>query len=86
TYGRFDQATDVYGLGALAYFLLTGDPPGDSDQRLPAAQRNPVLPESATDLFARALADEKHARFATVLDFQRAFDDFAADVAAGGDT
>jgi hypothetical protein len=86
TYGRFDQATDVYGLGALAYFLLTGDPPGDTAQRLPAAERNPALPETANDLFARALAEEKHERFATVLDFQRAFDGFAADVATGGDT
>lgn len=85
TFGRFDQATDVYGLGALSYFLLTGDPPGTGDQRLPAAERNPVLPESANDLFARALSDEKHTRFATVLDFQRAFDDFVADVRDGGD-
>jgi hypothetical protein len=84
TYGRFDQATDVYGLGALAYFLLTGDPPGESEQRLPASERNPALPEGVNDLFERALAPEKHARFATVLDFQRAFDDLTADIAGGG--
>ncbi|MGB9966012.1 protein kinase [Halobacterium hubeiense] len=84
TYGRFDQATDVYGLGALTYFLLTGEPPGDSDDRIPASERNPALPEGADDLFARALAPEKRARFATVLDFQRALDDLAADVAEVG--
>lgn len=84
TYGRFDQATDVYGLGALAYFLLTGDPPGGSEQRLRASERNPALPEQVDDLFRRALADEKPARFATVLDFQRAFDDFAAGLTSGG--
>ncbi|MCG1002911.1 MULTISPECIES: protein kinase [Halobacterium] len=80
TYGRFDQATDVYGLGALAYFLLTGEPPGSRDTRIPASERNPALPEEADDLFARALAPEKRARFATVLDFQRAFDDLAAGI------
>ncbi|CQH54606.1 ARM/HEAT repeat protein / protein kinase domain protein [Halobacterium hubeiense] len=80
TYGRFDQATDVYGLGALTYFLLTGEPPGSGDERIPASERNPALPASADDLFARALAPEKRARFATVLDFQRALDDFAANL------
>ncbi|NIB99333.1 protein kinase [Halobacterium sp. R2-5] len=80
TYGRFDQATDVYGLGALAYFLLTGEPPGDGDSRVPASEQNPALPEAADALFRRAMAPEKRVRFATVLDFQRAFDDFAADL------
>ncbi|MCD2199358.1 protein kinase [Halobacterium sp. KA-4] len=80
TYGRFDQATDVYGLGALTYFLLTGEPPGKEEKRIPASEQNPALPGSADDLFARALAPEKRARFATVLDFQRALDDFTADL------
>lgn len=79
TYGRFDQATDVFGLGALTYHVLTGEPPDQSGGLVPATERNPELPESADDLFELSLAAEKPARFATVLDFQRALDDFASE-------
>lgn len=80
-YGEFDQSTDVFGLGALTYGLLTGTAPtGGSGGRVAATELNPDLPESVEDLFARALAPEKAARFATVLDFQRALDEFTAAV------
>ncbi|WP_232688491.1 protein kinase domain-containing protein [Halobacterium zhouii] len=80
-YGEFDQSTDVFGLGALTYGLLTGTAPstGGSD-RIDATELNPDLPASVEKLFARALAPEKASRFATVLDFQRALDELAADV------
>lgn len=86
TYGRFDQATDVFGLGALTYHVLTGDPPATDGNLVPATQRNPELPASADDLFELSLAPEKMARFATVLDFQRAFDEFATDLVEEGDS
>lgn len=83
-YGEFDQSTDVFGLGALTYGLLTGTAPAtDSGNRVPATELNPHLPESTDDLFARALAPEKPARFATVLDFQRALDEYTDDVLEG---
>lgn len=85
TYGRFDQATDVFGLGALAYHVLTGEPPATESDLVAATQRNPDLPDSADDIFELSLAPEKQARFATVLDFQRAFDEFATDLVEGGE-
>ena len=81
-YGGFDQSTDVFGLGALTYGLLTGiAPAGGSGELVAATELNADLPESVTSLFARALAPEKAARFATVLDFQRALDELSADIA-----
>ncbi|MFC3476217.1 HEAT repeat domain-containing protein [Halobacterium litoreum] len=80
TYGRFDQATDVFGLGAVTYFLLTGERPVTGGELVPATRQNPALPASADDLFALSVVDEKPGRFDTVLDFQRALDGVAADV------
>jgi len=80
TYGRFDQSTDVFGLGALAYYLLTGEEPIAGGTVVPASSRNPALPEAVDSLFDRSLADTKQTRFETVLDFQTAFDELAADL------
>jgi len=80
TYGRFDQSTDVFGLGALAYFLLTGEPPGPGETVVPASHRNPALPAAVDSFFDRSLATDKQARFETVLEFQAAFDRLAGDL------
>ncbi|MDH5021120.1 protein kinase domain-containing protein [Halobacterium rubrum] len=81
TYGRFDQSTDVFGLGALAYYLLTGEPPVTGESVVPASHRNPALPAAVDSLFDRSLATDKQARFETVLGFQTAFDRLAGDLA-----
>jgi serine/threonine protein kinase len=80
TYGRFDQSTDVFGLGALAYYLLTGEQPVAGGTVVAASRRNPALPEAVDSLFDRSLADAKQARFETVLGFQTAFDELATDL------
>jgi hypothetical protein len=47
---------------------------------VPASRRNPALPDAVDSLFERSLADDKQARFETVLAFQTAFDELAADL------
>jgi len=84
TYGRFDQSTDVFGVGALAYYLFTGEPPDADGEFVPATKWNPALPEAVEDLFSLSLAAEKTARYDTVLDFQRALDELAASLAEEG--
>jgi len=81
-FGRPDQATDVYQLGAVAYALFAGRPPfvGDADaiergvtggEPRPASERSPAAPEAVDDLLGRALAADKRARFETAEDFRR---------------
>ncbi|WP_134672406.1 HEAT repeat domain-containing protein [Halorussus marinus] len=81
-FGRPDQATDVYQLGALAYALFAGRPPfvdaaGEIVRDSPVAEpppvtdRSPGVPAAVDDLVARALAADKRARFETAADFRR---------------
>ncbi|WP_232701683.1 protein kinase [Halobacterium wangiae] len=84
TYGRFDQSTDVFGVGAMTYYLFTGEPPNATDDLVPAREWNPALPEGVEDLFALSLAAEKTARYDTVLDYQRSLDELAVTLAGEG--
>lgn len=48
-------AADVFGVGALAWLALVGEPPGPSFVRTPLAQAAPGLPEEFTALLERCL-------------------------------
>lgn len=81
-FGRPDQSTDVYQLGALCYALVADRPPfvGDPEAAVRKVRREEPAPPSefadgippaVDDLLGRALTKEKPARFETAEDFRR---------------
>lgn len=76
--------TDIYGLGATFYTLLTGEVPIDalyritslsaqkSDPLVPAHQLAPSVPVAVADILQRALAVNSSDRFTTVQEFWEA--------------
>ncbi|HEY1354122.1 MAG TPA: serine/threonine-protein kinase [Ktedonobacteraceae bacterium] len=76
--------TDIYGLGATLYALLTGTVPADAffrltqhlsrerDSLVPVQQLVPTLPDGVAAAIERALALESEQRFASVEDFWQA--------------
>ncbi len=86
-----DQRTDIYSLGAVGYFLLTGQPPFVRNQAMElmiAHARDPVppprslradIPHDVEAVIMRCLAKDAAARFASVAEL----DDALAACAAG---
>jgi serine/threonine-protein kinase len=82
-----DGRSDVYALGALAHFLLTGKPPFDSNAATavlgkhlnepapPIASRVPRLPRRLAEAIDRCLAKDPSARFATAEAFAEELND-----------
>ena len=67
-----DERTDQYALAALAYELLTGEPPVGSFP--PPSRLAPDLPPAVDQVIMKALKDSPIARYARVDDFAEAFD------------
>ncbi len=83
-YDKLDARSDIYSLGAVAYFLLTGRPPflGESpwdiiaahsrDPVEPPAKVNPALPEDLELVVIRCLAKLPANRYQTVDELEKA--------------
>lgn len=68
--GAPDHRADVFGLGALTYHLLTGEPPGEDPA--PPGTLRPGVPPSVDAVVLRALAADRNRRWPTAADFDEA--------------
>jgi hypothetical protein len=81
---RIDQRTDLFGLGAVLYKLLTGRPPYQAKERLllwqaaaageivPVGKRSPRLPRQVQELCMRCLAPDPSERLASAAELAAA--------------
>src|SRR5262249_53508869 len=88
---RIDRRTDVYGLGAILFEMLTGEPPfrGDDTATVlrrvihetpePARQLNPEAPAALEAICLKALSKRPEERYATVRDLAQEIQRFLAD-------
>ncbi len=82
--GRPDARSDIYSLGATAYFLLTGQPvfPGDNKLKVlfahvnqnaePPSKLNPDVPADLEAVVMKCLNKDPNARYADVIELEEA--------------
>ena len=79
---RIDQRTDIFGLGATLYFLLTGHAPYEGSPEdvrraaregdvVPPRQRNPKIPADVNRLCMRCLAKSPENRLGSALELAK---------------
>jgi serine/threonine-protein kinase len=86
---QLDERSDLYSLGAVAYYLLTGRPPFNQaggmavlvaharDPVVPPSQIVPVIPEDLEGVVLRCLAKDAADRFADAESLERALGECA---------
>lgn len=82
-----DARSDIYSLGAVMYFLLTGKPPFEHEkpikvmiahatqEPIPLTELRPELPEDLSQVVARCLAKQPSTRFQTATELANALAD-----------
>ncbi len=88
---RVDARSDIYSLGAVMYYMLTGQPPFAFDNPvkvliahatqdvLPPRQHNPEISEEFEEILLRCLEKDPEHRFQDVASLQRALRELAVD-------
>ncbi|WP_051300537.1 protein kinase domain-containing protein [Actinomadura rifamycini] len=79
--GAPDHRADVYGLGALAYHLLTGEPPGAPVR--PPGEVRPGIPPEVDAAVLRALEPDRERRWPTAAAFGAALE--GLEIPEGGE-
>jgi serine/threonine-protein kinase len=81
-----DSRSDIYSLGAVAYFMLTGRPPFDDERPLrvllqhatepppPPSQLRPTVPEDLEQVILRCLGKKPDDRYQSAVDLAEALD------------
>jgi len=85
-----DERSDIYSLGLVAYFLLTGEPPFNDEKAIkvllahahdvptPPSQRNPAIPGDLEEVVLRCLEKDPELRFQNVEALSAALGDCAS--------
>jgi len=88
---RIDARSDIYSLGAVMYYMLTGQPPFAFDNPIkvmiahathdvtPPRQLNPDLPQELEDIILRCLEKDPEHRYQDVIALKRAMSELDLD-------
>jgi serine/threonine-protein kinase len=89
--GDVDARSDIYSLGGVMYFALTGEPPFNLTNALqvmvahatqavrPLREKNSLIPEELEEIVLRCLEKDPEDRFQTVLALRDALEDVVTD-------